>query len=151
VSPAGRNILAGLHVILGKVTNSVLSDSVVVEKDAEVVDSILMPNVYIGKNAKIRKAIIGPNAKIMNGVEIGTESGAADFASNPFCTNGVSLVAPWVRIAGKTKLAPNSYVEHDIEHDGLESAFDFREIRYNCGDDDRYNDNGPTSFFDLAS
>ncbi|MDR1979713.1 MAG: glucose-1-phosphate adenylyltransferase [Synergistaceae bacterium] len=109
-----RSILSGLHVILGRVERSVLSDSVVVEEGAEVVDSVLMPNVYVGKNAKIRKAIVGPNVKIMNDVEIGTENGIADFVSDRLCANGVSLIAPGTYIAEKIKLQKNSYIENSV-------------------------------------
>ncbi|MDR1622135.1 MAG: glucose-1-phosphate adenylyltransferase [Synergistaceae bacterium] len=109
-----RSILSGLHVILGKVEHSVLSDSIVVESGAEVVDSVLMPNVYVGQNAKIYKTVVGPNAKIMNDVEIGMENGIADFVSDRFCTNGVSLVAPGVYIAECTKLRKNSYIEKNL-------------------------------------
>jgi glucose-1-phosphate adenylyltransferase len=105
-----RSIFAGLHVILGKVEHSILSDSVVVEEGAEVVDSILMPNVYVGRNAKIRKAIVGPNCRLMSGVEIGTEMGADDFVSDRLCSNGVSLISSWVHIAEGIKLQKNSHI-----------------------------------------
>ncbi|MDR3231557.1 MAG: glucose-1-phosphate adenylyltransferase [Synergistaceae bacterium] len=109
-----RSLLYGLHAIHGRVEGSVLSDSVVVEKGAEVVDSVLMPNVYIGKNAKISKAVIACNSRLMEGVEIGAENGLPDFVSDRFRSGGVSLVAPWVRITRGTKLQKNSYVESDV-------------------------------------
>jgi glucose-1-phosphate adenylyltransferase len=109
-----RNLLYGLHAIRGRVEGSVLSDSVVVEKGAEVVDSVLMPNVYIGKNAKINKAVIACNSRLMEGVEIGVEHGLSDFVSDRFCSKGISLIAPWVRITRGTKLQKNSYVENDV-------------------------------------
>jgi glucose-1-phosphate adenylyltransferase len=105
-----HSILSGLQVILGKVEHSILSDSVVVEEGAEVVDSVLMPNVYVGKNAKVRRAIVGPNSHIMDDAEIGGDR----FASPQCRTDGVSLIASWARIAGKTKLPKNSHVENGV-------------------------------------
>ncbi|MDR1377069.1 MAG: glucose-1-phosphate adenylyltransferase [Synergistaceae bacterium] len=107
-----RSILSGLHVVLGRVERSILSDSVVVEEGAEVIDSVLMPNVYVGKNTKIRKAVIGPNVKIMNNVEIGAHGGISSFISERICTNGVSLVAPGTYIAEKQKFQKNSHIEN---------------------------------------
>jgi len=73
-----------------------------------------MPNVYIGKNAKINKAVIACNSRMMEGVEIGVEHGLSDFVSDRFCSKGISLIAPWVRITRGTKLQKNSYVESDV-------------------------------------
>ncbi|MDR1732602.1 MAG: hypothetical protein LBR61_10975 [Synergistaceae bacterium] len=95
-----RSVLSGLQVIEGRVQSSILSDSVVVERGAEVVDSILMPNVYVGRNARIYRTIIGPNARLKRGVEIGEKE-----------VGGVSVVAPWVRIAAETKFPAGSYIE----------------------------------------
>jgi glucose-1-phosphate adenylyltransferase len=110
--PASRDLslLSGSNVILGKVEHSVLSDSVFVGEGAEVVDSILMPNVYVGSNAKIYKAIVAPRSHIMDGAGIGVEDGGVGFVSNKFCTNGVSLVAPWVRVNEDAKFQQNSYI-----------------------------------------
>ncbi|MDR3265698.1 MAG: hypothetical protein LBT15_06785, partial [Synergistaceae bacterium] len=96
-----------------------LSDSVVVEEGAEIVDSVLMPNVYVGKNAKVYRTIIGPNSKIMNGAEVGSESGICGFVSDRFCTNGISVIAPWAYIARNTKLRKNSYIEGGVFLDGF--------------------------------
>jgi glucose-1-phosphate adenylyltransferase len=109
-----RNIFSGSYAILGRVEHSVLSDSVVVENGAEVVESILMPNVYVGKKAKIHRAIIGPGSRIMDGAEIGSDSGVDAFVSDQLCTNGVSLIASWVYVAQNTKLQKNSHVANGV-------------------------------------
>jgi glucose-1-phosphate adenylyltransferase len=124
IGTISRSILSGLHVVLGKVERSVLSDSVVVEEGAEVVDSVLMPNVYVGKNAKIRKAVVGPNVKIMNDSEIGADNGVACFVSDRICTNGVSLIAPGTYIAEKTRFQKNSHIENRFFADN----FDFHTV-----------------------
>ncbi|MDR2178989.1 MAG: hypothetical protein LBP21_01645 [Synergistaceae bacterium] len=119
-----RSILSGLHVILGRVEHSVLSDSVVVEKGAEVVDSILMPNVYVGENTKIYKTVVGPNVKIMNDVEIGAENGASHFLSDRICANGVSLIGPGVYVPENTRVQKNSCIENGLFADN----FDFHTV-----------------------
>jgi glucose-1-phosphate adenylyltransferase len=118
-----RSILCGLHVILGRVEHSVLSDSVVVEEGAEVIDSVLMPNVYVGKNTKVHRAIVGPNVKIMNDVEIGVKKGV-NYSIDWICTNGVSLIAPGTYIAEKTKIYKNSYIENRL----FANNFDFHTV-----------------------
>ena len=116
-SDVSRSILSGSHVILGKVDRSVLSDSVFIGEGAEVVDSIIMPNVYIGKNVKIYKTIVGSRSHIMDGAEIGVESGTSAFVSDDFCKNGVSLIASWVSVGEKTKLQKNSYIQNGTSVD----------------------------------
>ncbi|MDR1732079.1 MAG: hypothetical protein LBR61_08300 [Synergistaceae bacterium] len=108
-----RSILSGLQVIQGRVEHSILSDSVVVERGAEVVDSILMPNVYVGKNAKIHRAILAPNARVMENVEIGAEKERRDFSDECARPRGISLIAPWVYIPAGTKLQKGSYIERE--------------------------------------
>jgi glucose-1-phosphate adenylyltransferase len=127
-----RSLLYGLHAIQGRVESSVLSDSVVVEKGAEVIDSILMPNVYIGKDAKIYKAVVASNSRLMEGVEIGVENGSSDFVSDRFRSSGISLIDPWVHITAGIKLQKSSHVESDMfvsgdsySHSGI---FDCEEV-----------------------
>ncbi|MCL2010647.1 MAG: sugar phosphate nucleotidyltransferase, partial [Synergistaceae bacterium] len=118
-----QSILSGSGVILGKVDRSVLSDSVFIGEGAEVVDSIIMPNVYIGNNTKVYKTIVGSRSHIMDGAEVGVESGTSAFVSDRFCKNGVSLIASWVSVGEKTRLPQNSYIGNGVSVDSLKFAF----------------------------
>lgn len=51
-------------MIFGKVSESVISNEVVIEEGAVVTRSVVMPGVVIGKNAIVNNAIIGPKTQI---------------------------------------------------------------------------------------
>jgi glucose-1-phosphate adenylyltransferase len=55
----------------GTVNNSVLSPSVIVERDAEVEYSVVFDDVYIEPGARIRKAIVDKDCRIRTGAWIG--------------------------------------------------------------------------------
>lgn len=96
--------------ISGKVEHSILGNSVTIEKGAEVVNSVIMPGVYIGKNAKIYNAVVGEESTISNNTIIGAESGSDFFIDNKICSQGISLVAPWISIAEGMKFKSNSHI-----------------------------------------
>jgi len=111
---AKRSIVAeGCHVY-GKVSNSVIFDSVTICEGAEVVDSVVMPGTYIGKNAKIRKSIFGANAWIGDNTEIGADFGLDDFINNEICSKDISLVGPGVYVNEGFKIGKNSYLHTDL-------------------------------------
>lgn len=60
-------------VIYGKVENSVLSSSVLVDEDAEVYNSVILANVKINKDAKIYNAVINEDMIIEEGQVIGSK------------------------------------------------------------------------------
>lgn len=57
--------------IYGRVENSVLSSSVIVEEDAEVYNSVILANVHIKKGAKIYNAVINEDIVVDENQEIG--------------------------------------------------------------------------------
>lgn len=57
-------------IIKGKVTQSVISNEVIIEEGAQVNRSVIMPGVRIGKKAIVNNAIIGPKTQIKDGEEI---------------------------------------------------------------------------------
>ena len=54
-------------IILGQVSQSVISNEVLVDEKAKVVRSYVMPGARIGKGAYVENAIVGPNVKIKDG------------------------------------------------------------------------------------
>jgi len=111
---AKRNILAeGCHVH-GKVSNSVLFDSVTVCEGAEVIDSVVMPGTFIGKNAKVHKSIVGANAWIGENAEIGADFGLDVFIDNEICSKGISLIGSGVSVDEGIKIGRNSYIDTDL-------------------------------------
>lgn len=92
----------------GKVSNSVLSNSVVVGAGAEVNYSILMPGAEIGPGAVVEYAIIGENAKIQAGAHVGSEpDGSEDW--------GVATVGPGVSIAPGAAVAAGAMIYESVE------------------------------------
>lgn len=57
-------------VILGKVSKSVISEDVYIEKGAVVDSSVVMPGVTIEKNAVVRNAVIAPDSVVFEDDEV---------------------------------------------------------------------------------
>ena len=57
-------------VILGKVSKSVISEDVYIEKGAVVDSSVVMPGVTIEKNAVVRNAVIAPDSIVFEDDEV---------------------------------------------------------------------------------
>ena len=75
-----RSLICNGCVIDGKVTHSILSTNVVVEKGAEVIDSIILPNVHIKAGAKVVKAIVGESSVISAKAKLGSTAKNAEIA-----------------------------------------------------------------------
>lgn len=65
-------------IIDGKVSNSIISTNVIIEKDAEVIDSILLPNVVVKAGAKIYKSIVGESSIIEEKTTLGSKAKSAE-------------------------------------------------------------------------
>jgi len=111
---AGQSIIADGCSIFGKVEHSVLGCSVTIGKGSEIVNSVIMPNVYIGSNVKIYNTIVGANAIIMDDTEIGTDKGTDFFIDRKICSNGISLVSPWLYIGEGIKFRGNSHIYKEL-------------------------------------
>ncbi len=98
--------------INGKVEHSVLADSVVVEEGATVVDSVILSGAKIEKGARVIKAIVGENATIGENSAVGIEGGANKYVS-PYCSGGVSLVGPDVKLTDLAVAANSMVVEEE--------------------------------------
>lgn len=75
-----RSLICNGCVIDGKVSHSILSTNVVVEKGAEVIDSILLPNVHVKAGAKVVKAIVGESSVISAKAKLGSTAKSAEIA-----------------------------------------------------------------------
>lgn len=105
-----RSLVSEYCSIFGKVEHSVLSSSVTVGCDSEVVNSVIMPGAYVGNNVRIHNAIIGTRAIIMDNTVIGSDYGTDYFVDHKICGKGVSLVAPWLLIDEDMVIRKNSQV-----------------------------------------
>lgn len=105
------SVVAKNSQVNGKVSNSVISHSVIIHSDAQVTDSVILPNTYIGKDVKIHKSIIGSYSELLNGVKIGISSGIAHFQNKMLCEDEVSLVAPYTYLNGRTTFSHSSHIE----------------------------------------
>jgi len=121
-SPAdvSQSILSSGCTVFGRVERSVLSDSVNVGKGSEVVNSVVMPGAYIGNHVKIYNAVIGTNAVVMDNTVIGTDLGTGFFLDQCVCSNGISLVAPWLYIREGKSFKSGSHIckEQLLEYEG---------------------------------
>lgn len=106
-------VAEGCHVY-GRLSNSILFDSVTVEEDAEVIDSIIMPNVIIGKGAKVHKSVIGNNVFVGANAVIGSDYGINDFLDNRICSKDISLIGPGIFIDKEAKIIKNSHIDEDL-------------------------------------
>lgn len=62
-------------VILGKVSKSVISNEVYIEKGAIVENSVVMPGARIQKNAVVKNAVVAPDSIVFEGDRIGSDDG----------------------------------------------------------------------------
>lgn len=105
-------VAEGCHVY-GKLSNSVLFDSVTVGEGAEITDSVLMPGVVVGRGAKINKSVIGNYAFIGSNAEIGADKGISSFLDSKICSNDISLIGPGVCIGKDKKVIKNSHINEE--------------------------------------
>ena len=73
-----QSLISNGCLIEGKVTRSILSTHVTVEKGAEVIDSILLPNVVVKAGAKVVKAIVGEGSVISEKAKLGSSAKNAE-------------------------------------------------------------------------
>ena len=92
----------------GKISNSVLSNSVIVGAGAEVNYSILMPGAEVGPGAVVEYAIIGENTKIQAGTHVGTQpDGSEDW--------GVATVGPGITVAPGAVVPAGAMIYESVE------------------------------------
>ena len=103
-----HSLVTGGSKVNGKVENSVLFHSVVVEEGAEVEYSILMPGTVVKAGAKVSYAIVAENAVVEAGATIG-----APPSDDPGW--GIAVVASGVTVGENATVAPKAMVREDVK------------------------------------
>ncbi|MCI9513733.1 MAG: glucose-1-phosphate adenylyltransferase [Oscillospiraceae bacterium] len=94
----------------GRVFNSVLSDSVVVEEGADVSYSVLMPGVTVKRGAVVQYAILGEGVTVGAGAKVGGDPMTCDPEQW-----GISVVGPAAAIADGETVAPKTMLNRNHE------------------------------------
>jgi glucose-1-phosphate adenylyltransferase len=98
--------------IAGNVNHSVIFDGVVIEKDAEVSDCVIMSGAKIGSGARLNKTIVGNGAVIGKNTTVGLV--VDDTNLSKYCSGGVTLIGPNVKIAADAIIGKDNMVTEDI-------------------------------------
>ena len=103
-----HSLVTGGCKVNGKVENSVLFHSVVVEEGAEVEYSILMPGTVVKAGAKVSYAIVAEDAVVEAGATVG-----APPSDDPKW--GIAVVAGGVTVGEKATVSPSAMVREDVK------------------------------------
>ena len=103
-----HSLVTGGSRVDGTVANSVLFNSVTVEKDADIQYSILMPGATVKAGAKVYYSIIAENAT----VEAEAVVGSAPDGSESW---GIAVVAGGVTVGEKATVSPKAMVREDVK------------------------------------
>ena len=103
-----HSLVTGGCKVDGKVENSVLFHSVVVEEGAEVEYSILMPGTVVKAGAKVSYAIVAEDAVVEAGAVVG-----APPSDDPKW--GIAVVAGGVTVGEKATVAASAMVREDVK------------------------------------
>jgi len=96
--------------VLGRVYNSVIGTSVIIEEGAEVRDSIIMGDCYIGKNVVINHSIIDIGCTIGDNVEIGIGDNVSNEDKPSIYNTGISVVGENSVVPDNMKIGKNCVV-----------------------------------------
>ena len=103
-----HSMVTGGSQVDGTVANSVLFNSVTVEKGADIQYSILMPGATVKEGAKVYYSIVAENAT----VEAGATVGAAPDGSENW---GIAVVAGGVTVGEKATVLPKAMIREDVK------------------------------------
>ena len=103
-----HSLVTGGSKVNGKVENSVLFHSVVVEEGAEVEYSILMPGTVVKAGAKVSYAIVAENAVVEAGATVG-----APPSDDPGW--GIAVVASGVTVGENATVAAKAMIREDVK------------------------------------
>jgi len=99
-----HSIVTGGCQVSGRVENSVLFHSVLVEEGAQVRYSILMPGVVVQAGARVEYAIVAEGAVIGGGAAVGAPPDGSD-------AWGVAVVAGGIRVAPYAVVPPGAMIQ----------------------------------------
>ena len=103
-----HSMVTGGSTVDGAVANSVLFNSVTVEKGADIQYSILMPGATVKEGAKVYYSIVAENAT----VEAGATVGAAPDGSENW---GIAVVAGGVTVGERAVVPPKAMIREDVK------------------------------------
>ncbi len=96
--------------VRGRVINSVLGPSVIVEEGASVTDSIIMENCVIGKNAVLERVIADEACEIGEGVVIGNGDNVPNENKPSLYNTGITVLGEYTKIPGGVSIGKNCVV-----------------------------------------
>ena len=103
-----HSMVTGGSQVDGTVANSVLFNSVTVEKGADIQYSILMPGATVKEGAKVYYSIVAENAT----VEAGAVVGSAPDGSDGW---GIAVVASGLTVGEKAVVPPKAMIREDVK------------------------------------
>ena len=103
-----HSMVTGGSTVDGAVANSVLFNSVTVEKGADIQYSILMPGATVKEGAKVYYSIVAENAT----VEAGATVGAAPDGSENW---GIAVVAGGITVGKNATVPPKAMIREDVK------------------------------------
>jgi len=111
--------------VLGKVYNSVIGTSVIIDEGAVVKDSIIMADCYIGKGTYIEHCIIDTNCTIGDGVHIGVGENIPNEEKPNIYDTGITVIGENSELPDNVKVGKNcvifgktvpaDYLDHMLE------------------------------------
>ena len=110
-----KSIIGDGSEIYGKVYNSVIGSSVVIEEGAVVRDSIIMQDTVIGKNTSVEKAIIAEEVVIGDNVEIGVGEEAENVLKPKIYNSGLVTIGECTVIPDGVKIGKNTAVSGETK------------------------------------
>lgn len=103
-------------LIKGKVINSILSPTVVVEEGATVINSVLMEGTTIGRDSMIQRAVLDKYVSVGNQVNLGCERLSVPSPVIPGLLDcGLTVVGKRVRIADNMMIGTNVLIYPDAQ------------------------------------
>ena len=103
-----HSMVTGGCEVYGRVENSVLFHSVVVEEGADIQYSILMPGVTVKAGAKVHYSIVAENAT----VEAGAVVGSAPDGSDGW---GIAVVASGLTVGENAVVSPHAMIRENVK------------------------------------
>ena len=98
--------------VYGRVENSVLFHSVIVEEGAVVRYSILMPGTVVKAGAVVEYAIVAENATICEGARVGSVPPTDEASAGEW---GIAVVAQDIRVGKNAKVSPKAMITRNVK------------------------------------
>ena len=100
--------LVGSEIGIRDRANSVLFNTVTVEKGADIQYSILMPGATVKEGAKVYYSIVAENATVEAGAVVGSSPDGAE-------NWGIAVVASGVTVGEKAVVSPKAMIREDVK------------------------------------